>query len=118
MTNCYECDLGKLIKKNVEYRQYDVLIGKYPAEVCTKCDEIFFSGDAVEKIEKELKRRNLWGLGTKAHVGTSGNSLDIKLAKKLVNFFHLEKGQEVFIEPKSSNRFEVQIFDSKDMLKR
>jgi YgiT-type zinc finger domain-containing protein len=50
MTNCYECEEGKLVQKKVEYKQYDVSIGKYPAEVCTKCGEVFFSSDAVEKI--------------------------------------------------------------------
>src|SRR3989344_1121562 len=106
MERCYECESGKLVKKNVEYTQYDVVIGKYPAEVCEKCGEVFFSSDTVRKIEQELKNRNLWGLGIKVQVGTSGNSLDIKLAKKLVNFFQLQKGQEVFIEPKAADRFE------------
>ncbi len=109
METCYECEKGRLIKKNVEYEQYGQMIGKYPAEVCSKCGEIFFSGGAVEKIEQELKKRGLWGLGIKALVGTSGNSLDLKLAKKLADFFHLQKGQPVFIEPKTTDRFEVQI---------
>lgn len=117
MGQCYECEKGKLVHKDVEYKQYDVVIGKYPAEVCTKCGEVFFDSDTVGKIELELKKRNLWGLGTKAQVGTSGNSLDIKLAKRLVNFFHLRKGQSVFIEPKTANRFEVQIMKSEDKLR-
>ncbi len=97
------------MKKNIEYEQYGFVIGKYPAEVCPKCGETFFSSDAVEKIEQELKKRNLWGLGMKAQIGTSGNSLDLKLAKKIAHFFHLQKGQSVFIEPKAVDRFEVQI---------
>lgn len=117
MEKCYECEDGKLVRKRVEYKQYDVSIGKYPAEVCEKCGEVFFDSDAVGKIENELKKRNLWGLGIKVRVGTSGNSLDIKLAKKLVNFFHLQKGQEVFIEPKAADRFEVQLLNSGRKLK-
>lgn len=113
METCYECEKGRLIKKNVEYIQYGIVIGKYPAEVCEKCGEVFFSSEAVEKIEQELKRKGLWGLGAKAHIGTSGNSLDLKLAKKLADFFHLQKGQSVFIEPKTMDRFEVQILGSR-----
>lgn len=109
METCYECEKGRLVKKNIEYEQYGLVIGKYPAQVCQKCGETFFSSDAVEKIEQELKKRNLWGLGIKAQIGTSGNSLDLKLAKRLTNFFHLQKGQSVFIEPKAMDRFEVQI---------
>jgi len=112
MEICYECEKGRLIKKNIEYEQYGISIGKYPAEVCSRCGETFFSSDAVEKIEQELKKRNLWGLGMKASIGTSGNSLDLKLAKRLINFFHLQKGQSVFIEPKAMDRFEVQILGS------
>ncbi len=109
METCYKCEKGQLVKKNVEYEQYGQMIGKYPAEVCPKCGEVFFSSDSVGKIEQELKKRGLFGLGTKAHIGTSGNSLDLKLAKKLADFFHLQKGQSVFIEPKAVDRFEVQI---------
>ncbi len=109
METCYECEKGRLVKKNVEYEQYGLVIGKYPAEVCEKCGETFFSSEAVEKIELELKKRGLWGLGIKAQIGTSGNSLDLKLAKRLADFFHLQKGQSVFIEPKAMDRFEVQI---------
>ncbi|MBT5022622.1 YgiT-type zinc finger protein [Candidatus Woesearchaeota archaeon] len=109
MIKCYECGKGNLLKKQAEYRQYDILIGKFPAEVCSKCGEVFFSSESVDKIEEKLKKKNLWGLGSQTTIGTSGNSLDIKLGKKLVEFFDLQKGQRVIIEPKSSNRFEVEI---------
>lgn len=112
METCYECEKGQLVRKNAEYEQYGLVIGKYPAEVCEKCGEVFFGGEAVEKIEQELKKRGLWGLGIKTQIGTSGNSLDLKLAKRLADFFHLQKGQSVFIEPKAMDRFEVQILGS------
>jgi len=118
MKTCYECEKGRLVKKNIAYEQYGIIIGKYPAEVCQRCGETFFSSKAVEDIEQELKKRGLWGLGIKAQIGTSGNSLDLKLAKRLINFFHLQKGQSVFIEPKTTNRFEVQILGSKQKLEK
>ncbi len=111
MVNCYECGKGKLIKKKVEYEQYGIPIGKYSAEVCNKCGEVFFDSEAVEKIEEKLKKKDLWGLGVKTQVGTSGNALDIKLGKKLVDFFHLRKGQAVLIEPVAADRFEVEILN-------
>ncbi|MBU0460414.1 MAG: YgiT-type zinc finger protein [Nanoarchaeota archaeon] len=109
MENCYECGKGKLTKKLVDYKQYNVLVGKYPAEVCQECGEVFFGSETVEQIENKLKEKNLWGLGIKTQIGTSGNALDIKLGKRLVKFFHLQKGQTVLIEPKTTNRFEVEI---------
>jgi hypothetical protein len=109
MTTCYECEKGKLGKKNVEYKKYGVLIGKYPAEVCNKCHEIFYESDVVGKIEKKVKEMHLWGLSAKSKVGTSGHALDVKLNKKLVKFLGVEKGQEVLIEPVSQNKFEVSV---------
>lgn len=82
-------------------------------EVCSKCGEVFFASEIVGEIEMKIKEKNLWGLGVKTQIGTSGNALDIKLGKKLVGFFHLQKGQNVFIEPKAPNRFEVEILGEK-----
>ncbi len=109
MNTCYECEKGKLVRKDVEYKKYGLFIGKYPAEVCTECHEIFFESDVVEKIENKLKERQLWGLAAKSKIGTSGHALDVKLNKKLVEFLRVQKGQEVLIEPISKNKFEVSV---------
>ena len=52
MASCYECEKGKLVKKMVDYKQYGISIGKYPAEVCSKCKEVFYESEVVGKIEK------------------------------------------------------------------
>jgi len=106
---CYECEKGNLIKKKVEYRKYGILIGKYPAEVCTKCGEVFFDSSIVADIEEKVKKIGLWGLRNRTKIGTSGNALDIKLYKRLVDFFRLHKGQDVEIEPINKQKFEVNI---------
>ncbi|MEK6867188.1 MAG: YgiT-type zinc finger protein [Nanoarchaeota archaeon] len=109
MSICYECEKGKLEKKDVDYKKYGVLIGKYPAEVCTNCHEIFFESNVVAQIENKLKEKQLWGIAAKSKIGTSGHALDVKLNKKLVEFLHIQKGQEVLIEPVSKNKFEVSV---------
>lgn len=106
---CYECNKGKLIKKKVEYRKYGILIGKYPAEVCDKCNETFFEGKVVEEIEKKVKEMGLWGLRKKIKVGTSGNALDIKLSKDIIKFLGLHKGKEMEIEPVNKQKIEVNV---------
>lgn len=106
---CYECNKGELKKRLVPFTQYGIEIGKYEAEVCTKCNEIFFSSDSAEKIEKALKSRGLFGLGAKTRIGTSGTALDVKIPKALTEFLEIHKGQEVFIEPISKNQFQVSI---------
>lgn len=109
MTKCYECEKGDLIKKNVEYTKYNTVIGTYAAEVCSLCGETFFASDVVGKIEKKVKEKGLWGLASKSKIGTSGNSLDVKLNKKLIEFADIHKGQEVLIEPVSKSKFEVTV---------
>ena len=106
---CYECEKGQLVRKSVEYKKYGLLIGKYPAEVCTKCGEVFFDSKAVGEIEEKVKNMGLFGLRSKTKVGTSGNALDIKLYKKLIEFLKLEKGQVVEIEPINKHKFEVNV---------
>ena len=69
MTQCYECAKGELVKKQVEYTKYGLLIGKYPAEVCSQCNEIFFESNVVGKIEEKVKEKSLWGLASKSRIG-------------------------------------------------
>lgn len=109
MEKCYECGKGNLIKKKVKYNLYGMEIGEYPAEVCDKCGEVFFDSNALAKIEKKTKELGIFGLRRKAKVGTSGNALDIKLSKRLIEFFKIKKGQELEIEPINKNRFEVEL---------
>ncbi len=105
--NCYECEKGNLKKQFVEYKQYDISLGKFEAEVCNNCSEVFYSSASVEKIEKESKAKGLFGLGAKTKIGTSGNALDIKIPKSLVTFLNVKKGQEARIEPIDKKRFQV-----------
>jgi len=106
---CYECEKGNLTKEKVDYRKYGILVGKYPAEVCSRCGEVFFDSRVVGEIEEMVKRKGLWGLRNKTKIGTSGNALDVKLYKKLVNFLDLHKGQDVEIEPIDKHKFEVNV---------
>ena len=67
---CYECEKGELKKKNIEYYQYGISLGTFEAEVCSNCNETFFTAESMEKIEKESKKKDLFGLGTKTRIGT------------------------------------------------
>ena len=51
----------------------------------------------------------VWGIAAKTRIGTSGNALDVKVPKAIVNFLKLRKGQEVIIEPIDEKRFQVGI---------
>lgn len=63
--NCTECD-GNYENKSVSYSCAGVNIGDFPALVCNKCGDTMFESHVREAIEKELKKRKLWGWRARA----------------------------------------------------
>ncbi|MEK6951185.1 MAG: hypothetical protein AABX13_05685 [Nanoarchaeota archaeon] len=63
----------------------------------------------MKLVEKKARERGLWGIAAKTRIGTSGHALDVKLPKSIVSFMHLQKGQEVLIEPLDEKRFQVAV---------
>ncbi len=108
-----KCDCGKneLKKKEVDYILLGQNLGKYPAMVCDSCNETVFYGEDLEKIEKKAKEKGIWGISAKTRIGTSGNALDVKLPKLIVDFLGIKKGQEVLIEPIDKHRFRVDLLE-------
>ncbi len=107
MQKCDECQKGTYQKKKVDYIQLGVNLGKFDALVCSHCNETIFEAKTFTEIEKKAKEHSLWGIGSKTKIGTSGNALDVKLPKSLIDFLNLKKGQEVTIEPLDKKRFQV-----------
>ena len=109
MEKCDECGKGTLKKEIVEYVLLGQKLGKVNALVCNLCHQTIFSGDVFEVIEKRAIERGIWGMAAKTRIGTSGNALDVKIPKQVVNFLKLKKGQEVVIEPIDAKKFQVAI---------
>ena len=106
---CYTCEKGNLTKKSVDYKLYGVNIGKFNAEVCDRCGEIFFDEDTSKKMTEIAKKKGLWGLQTKTKVGQAGTTLDIRLPKKIIDFLNLKKGKEVEIHPEGKDKLIISI---------
>lgn len=106
---CYICAKGSLEKETVDYKLYGVNIGKFDAEVCGKCGEIFFNEETSRKMTQIAKRKGIWGLQTKTKIGQSGTTLDIRLPKRIIDFFKLKKGREVEVYPEGKNKLVVSI---------
>ncbi len=100
---CWECK-GNMKDKHVDYYLYGIKIGNFPAKVCEKCNETYFSEETSKKITKITKQKGLWGLQAKTKVGQVGTTLDIRLPKKIIEFLNLKKGEEVTIYPESKNK--------------
>ncbi|MBI3032270.1 YgiT-type zinc finger protein [Candidatus Woesearchaeota archaeon] len=103
---CWECD-NKMVEKQVDYILYGVAIGTFPALVCDHCNETYFSEETSRKITEITKQKGLWGLQARTKVGQAGNTLDIRLPKKIIEFTHLSKGAEVTITPENKNKIVI-----------
>ena len=109
MEKCYMCEKGNLKKKKVDYSLYGISLGKFNAEVCDKCGEVFFDEETSKKMTQLAKEKGLWGLQTKTKIGRAGTTLDIRLPKKIIEFLNLEKGKEVEICPEGKNKLVISI---------
>ena len=105
---CWECK-GKMRNKNIDYSLYDIKIGNFPAKVCEKCNETYFSEETSRKITQITQQKGLWGLQAKTKVGKVGTTLDIRLPKKIIDFLELKKGEEVTIYPESKNKLVISL---------
>ena len=103
------CEKGNLKKKKVDYSLYGISLGKFNAEVCDKCGEVFFDEETSKKMTQLAKEKGLWGLQTKTKIGRAGTTLDIRLPKKIIEFLNLEKGKEVEICPEGKNKLVISI---------
>src|SRR3989338_60400 len=109
MELCDECAKGILHEKKVDYILLGHNLGKYNALVCDHCQETIFAGDTFQLVEAKAKEKGIWGISGKTTIGTSGNALDVKIPKQVVDFLKLRKGQEVLVEPLDQRRFQVEI---------
>lgn len=105
---CPECN-GKLVKRKIDYILLGENLGKYNALVCKKCNEQFFEEETLQKIEDVAKEKGLWGLETKTSLSQLGNSLAIRLNKKLVKFLKAHKGDGITVAPENKNKLIVEI---------
>ena len=106
---CYTCEKGTLQRKKVDFQLYGELVGKFPADVCNQCQEIFFDEKTSEAIDKASKAKGLWGLEAETKVGQSGDSLMIRVNKQLVDFLNLHKGETVKIRPEDKKKLVIEI---------
>ena len=52
---CYICGKGNLAKKEVVRKLYGKTIGRFRAEVCPVCNEVFYDEETSKKITQKTK---------------------------------------------------------------
>lgn len=78
---CPICGKGKLVRKKVDYSYLEWNFGKYDADTCNKCGELFFTEKSSDAIEKKAKELGIWGMEKKTKISKSGNSLIVRVPK-------------------------------------
>lgn len=104
------CKCGGKLKKtvsNVEF--FGIDFGPKPANVCTKCGSEYISQEVMEEIEREVKKRGLFGLERRSRVSKSGNSLVIRLPKEIVESLKIKRNAPVVIYPSERRRLVIEV---------
>ena len=99
---CEGCG-GNVVKKKIDFSIYGEHLGKFEAEVCAKCGEELFSEEVSNQIDEVAKKKGLWGLETKTKIGQAGDSLIIRINKRIADFYGLKKGEDVTLAPKDKD---------------
>ena len=104
---CPLCEKGELVRSNINYTYQDWNFGDFEADVCNLCKEAFFTEESMITIEKKAKEIGVWGIERKTKIARSGNSLIVRVPKKIAKFLQLNEGDEVIIRPDGKKRFSV-----------
>ena len=94
---CPLCENGTLKKDKVKEYMFGVYLGEFPAEVCTKCGETFTGSVVTKKIEEAAKKKGIWGLGAVTRITKTGNSLAVRIPKKIAEYLKLKDGKEAYV---------------------
>lgn len=106
---CPICEKGTLRKKKVDYTVYGISLGKFPAQVCSSCNEEWFDEKTSENIQALEKERGLFGLSKKSKISYSGNSLIVRIPEAVAKFTGIKKEDEIMIHPEGKNKISVEL---------
>ena len=96
------CEKGVLKKSKVRESMFGIYLGIFPAEICNKCGESFTDSATTKKIEAIAKKKGIWGLGTITKITKTGNSLAVRIPKKVATYLKLKNGKEAYIHPENN----------------
>lgn len=106
--NCPVCN-GKMKRKKEQYAYNDIVFGRFDADVCTKCREVFFTEKSSDAIDAKAKEIGVWGLERETKISYSGNSLIIRIPKAIASFMGLKKGRGVSVHPEGKTKLVMEL---------
>jgi YgiT-type zinc finger domain-containing protein len=99
---CPVCEKGILKKGKTKEYMFGNYLGEFPAEICTHCGESFTDSATTKKIEDIAKKQGIWGLGAVTKITKTGNSLAVRIPKKIADYLKLKSGKEAYIHPEDN----------------
>jgi len=102
MVKCPMCEKGNLVAGKMKQTMFGVYLGEFEAEACTNCGEMFTDSEATQQIEDAAKAKGLWGLGATTKVTKTGNSLAVRIPKKIADYLKIKDGREVYLHPEEN----------------
>jgi YgiT-type zinc finger domain-containing protein len=98
---CPVCEKGTLKKGRIKENMFGVYLGEFPADICTKCGESFTDSKTTKMIEDAAKKKGIWGLGATTRITKTGNSLAVRIPKKIADYLKLQNGKEAYVHPEN-----------------
>lgn len=108
MVSCPVCGKSELLRKKRHAEQYGFDLGVYVAQVCPSCGEVFWDEKSVLKMEQKAKKIGIWGLEQRTKIAAVGNSLAVRIPKRLADFLGLTRGTEVSVHPVGKDKLVVE----------
>ncbi len=99
MRRCPVCSKGELKEGKTKEYMFGVYLGQFPAKICDNCGESFTDSAVTKQIEEVAKKKGVWGLGAVTRITRAGNSLAVRIPKRLADYMNLKEGEEAYISP-------------------
>jgi len=99
---CPICEKGELRKSSIKEYMFGVYLGRFQADVCNKCGESFTDSNTTKKIEETAKKKGIWNLSAVTKITKTGNSLAVRIPKKVADYLKLKNGEEAYIHPEEN----------------
>lgn len=96
---CPICKQGELKETKIREEQFGIDLGEYKGMQCSLCRETFFDEIITNKIMQKAKEKGIFGIQATTTVAKSGNSLAVRIPKKIAEIVQWKEGKEVHIHP-------------------
>ncbi len=100
---------GELVNSQCEVEFFGIDFGIKKCEICKDCNAEYLDNEIMEGIEKEVKKRNIFGLEKMVKVTKSGNSIVIRIPPEIAKFSDIDYKSIIRIFPVSKNKIELEV---------